>query len=409
MWGHVDDQDVRAPTLRCAGDPQRPRVRRLSPPARPGIDFVKEGNCFTALTQPEHLAQIADTVSQPGAAGLLRDGVRTLDLQRLRLLRPRHRRTGRAAGSATPTRCTKPSTAATCCSPTGPGCNASSTLSSTAPDHASTCRWCAPCSGRKSRPHRDRKSGPPRLAAVIETPRYDLTTFKIHFGRLTLKAYTKGEHVLRVEAITHNTAELNCGRVLEHVTATSSPGCGRWPRTFCTTLGLHRHRPSSLTVCSTSSRSHYDDRRHPRRWHRHQPRPDAHHHRRRDSPWPSPPPASPSPISPPRCTRSPAPPPTTTRSVKPPTTCASCAPKPLVDRIGRSHRYTRSDPHAARVVAGLVALREPGPRPGPGRRPPPPPGTQTVHLDRHRPRLRTAPHRHARSLFDDLAIDRAAA
>ncbi|MGH9271541.1 MAG: hypothetical protein ACRDZ2_09730 [Ilumatobacteraceae bacterium] len=67
----------------------------------------------------------------------------------------------------------------------------------------------------KARPHRDRAGGPPRLEAVIGTPRYDLTPFKVHFGRLTLKAYTKGEHVQRVEAITHNTNELRCGRVLE--------------------------------------------------------------------------------------------------------------------------------------------------------------------------------------------------
>jgi hypothetical protein len=50
---------------------------------------------------------------------------------------------------------------------------------------------------------------------VIETPRYDLTLFKLHFGNLTLKAYTKdGEHVLRFEAIVHNTRQLGCGRVL---------------------------------------------------------------------------------------------------------------------------------------------------------------------------------------------------
>jgi len=44
---------------------------------------------------------------------------------------------------------------------------------------------------------------------------YDLTVFKVHYGRLTGKAYTKGERVLRFEAIVHNTAELRCGRVLE--------------------------------------------------------------------------------------------------------------------------------------------------------------------------------------------------
>ncbi|MGH3804221.1 MAG: hypothetical protein ACRDTD_29610 [Pseudonocardiaceae bacterium] len=46
--------------------------------------------------------------------------------------------------------------------------------------------------GAKQRPARN---GNPdlslRLAALIETPRYDLTLFKVHFGNLTLKAYTK--------------------------------------------------------------------------------------------------------------------------------------------------------------------------------------------------------------------------
>jgi hypothetical protein len=32
---------------------------------------------------------------------------------------------------------------------------------------------------------------------VIEKPRYGLSWFRISFGRLQLKAYTKGEHVLR--------------------------------------------------------------------------------------------------------------------------------------------------------------------------------------------------------------------
>jgi hypothetical protein len=69
--------------------------------------------------------------------------------------------------------------------------------------------------GRKGRPHRDRKGKPPRLEIVIETPTYDLTIFKLHFGKLTLKAYTKGERVLRFEATVHNTKDLQCGRVLE--------------------------------------------------------------------------------------------------------------------------------------------------------------------------------------------------
>jgi len=39
--------------------------------------------------------------------------------------------------------------------------------------------------------------------------------FKLHFGRLTGKAYTKDERVLRFEAIAHNTAELRCGRMID--------------------------------------------------------------------------------------------------------------------------------------------------------------------------------------------------
>jgi len=69
--------------------------------------------------------------------------------------------------------------------------------------------------GAKARPHRDRKHSPnPRLAVVVERPAYDLTLFKVHFGNLTLKAYSKGEHVLRFEAVVHNTRDLGCGRVV---------------------------------------------------------------------------------------------------------------------------------------------------------------------------------------------------
>ena len=55
----------------------------------------------------------------------------------------------------------------------------------------------------------------PRQAVVIERPRWNLTLFKVHFGLLTLKGYTKGEHVLRFEAIVHNTRALHTGRVLQ--------------------------------------------------------------------------------------------------------------------------------------------------------------------------------------------------
>ncbi|MGH3560212.1 MAG: hypothetical protein ACRDTK_22375, partial [Mycobacterium sp.] len=68
--------------------------------------------------------------------------------------------------------------------------------------------------GTAQRPRRTRKRSS-TIEAAIETPTFDLTVFKLHFGRLTGKAYTKGERVLRFEAIAHNTAELRCGSLCQ--------------------------------------------------------------------------------------------------------------------------------------------------------------------------------------------------
>jgi hypothetical protein len=54
-----------------------------------------------------------------------------------------------------------------------------------------------------------------KLATTLERPAWDLTIFKAHFGLTTVKAYSKGERVLRLEAITHNTKALGVGRVLD--------------------------------------------------------------------------------------------------------------------------------------------------------------------------------------------------
>jgi hypothetical protein len=86
--------------------------------------------------------------------------------------------------------------------------------------------------GAKLRPSRNGTGEPSlRLATMIETPRWDLTLFTVHFGLLTLKGYTKGEHVLRFEAIAHNTRQLRVGQVLERfgdivsvTSLTNSPG-----------------------------------------------------------------------------------------------------------------------------------------------------------------------------------------
>jgi hypothetical protein len=68
--------------------------------------------------------------------------------------------------------------------------------------------------GAKKRPQRCKGKKPPRLEVVVERPTYDLTVFKIHFGKFTLKMYTKGEHVLRIEAIVHNVRATNWKRSL---------------------------------------------------------------------------------------------------------------------------------------------------------------------------------------------------
>lgn len=51
---------------------------------------------------------------------------------------------------------------------------------------------------------------------MAEKPVYNLTLFKVHCGYLTLKVYTKREHVLRVEAIVHDAQALRCSRSLPY-------------------------------------------------------------------------------------------------------------------------------------------------------------------------------------------------
>jgi hypothetical protein len=69
--------------------------------------------------------------------------------------------------------------------------------------------------GDKKRPHYDkRKKNPTRWGVVVETPAYDVTIFKVHYGKMTLKIYTKGERVLRIEVILHNAREYRWGRSL---------------------------------------------------------------------------------------------------------------------------------------------------------------------------------------------------
>lgn len=68
--------------------------------------------------------------------------------------------------------------------------------------------------GRKKRPY-SHKSTAPAPEVRIETPDYNMTIFKIQFGRLTVKLYDKGERTLRAEVVVHNTKDLKCKRGIE--------------------------------------------------------------------------------------------------------------------------------------------------------------------------------------------------
>jgi hypothetical protein len=65
--------------------------------------------------------------------------------------------------------------------------------------------------GRKYRPH-NRKSNASGFEVRIERPDYNMTIFKIHFGKLTVKLYDKGERTLRAEVVVHNAKDLKCKR-----------------------------------------------------------------------------------------------------------------------------------------------------------------------------------------------------
>ena len=180
-----------------------------------GIGYAKEGNCFTQAGDPERLAQIADTFSQPGGIGRLSQVIDrwiysaclcfglNLDEQEqsgfgydYSIYQVEYSRNLVFASGAVMDR-----------------------LFNTMVDRTRS-RLDVPkvrtLFGSKGRPHR--KPGEelsPRQAVVIEKPRWNLTIFKVHFGLLTLKAYTKGERVLRFEAIAHHTKQLGCGRTLD--------------------------------------------------------------------------------------------------------------------------------------------------------------------------------------------------
>src|ERR1700737_170513 len=213
VWGHV--------TIKMSGHPPfgaqvmlngHEYVARQAEAA--GIAFSKVGNCFTAVADPVGLARIADALSQEAAVGRLSQVCQrwiysaclcfALDLDE-------QQRSGFAYGFAV----YQLEYSRNLIFADG---HRMQQVFDAVVDRTRS-RLDVPkirtVFGTAQRPRRTRRSSSV-IEAAIETPSYDLTVFKLHFGRLTGKAYTKGERVLRFEAIVHNTAELRCGRMIEH-------------------------------------------------------------------------------------------------------------------------------------------------------------------------------------------------
>jgi len=180
--------------------------------SRQGIAFAKDGNCFTAITDTQALAAVADTLSEPDTTGRLaavcERWIYTACLCFGLSLQEQQRSRFRYEYSVYQAEYSRNLLF-------GSGAQMEEVFGRLV--DRTRGRLDVPrlrtLFGAKARPLRDRTSSS-RIEVVVETPRYDLTLFKVHFGALTLKAYTKGEHVLRFEAIVHNTKELGCGRVL---------------------------------------------------------------------------------------------------------------------------------------------------------------------------------------------------
>ena len=231
-WGHV--------TVKMSGHPPFPAQvilnghEYVAAAARSaGIGFTKEGNCFTGIADPRGLARVADTLSQPAARGRLGQvcdrWIYTACLCFGLDLAGQARSGFRYAYSIYQAEYSRNLLF-------GSGGQMEDLFDRIL--DRTRFRLDIPTLrtlfGLKNRPHHNRAAGPPAEEAVIESE-YGLTWFRVRFGLLQLKAYTKGEHVLRFEATVHNTRELHCRRSLEHFPEIITRLAGMAER-FATTL-----------------------------------------------------------------------------------------------------------------------------------------------------------------------------
>ena len=179
-----------------------------------GINFTKQDNCFTTITNAAGLAQVADTLSQNEIAGRLRQLCErwiytsclcfALDLEEQKrsvfsynyaVFQMEYSRNLLFHSGSQMEQVFQ--------------ALIDRSRSPLDLDRVKT------IFGDKHRPHRNtRRKNPTRWGVVVETPAYDVTVFKVHYGKMTLKVYSKGERVLRIEVIVHNTKAYRWGRSL---------------------------------------------------------------------------------------------------------------------------------------------------------------------------------------------------
>jgi hypothetical protein len=179
-----------------------------------GICFTKEGNCFTEITDPQHLARVADALPRYAAEGRLGQACDRwiytaclcfgLDLAE-------QERSGFRYGYSV----YQAEYSRNLLFRSGAQMEA---LFDRAADRARPrmdLRQVRTIFGTVSRG--PRKTAPPPPEIVIEKPRHGLTMFRLRYGSLQVKAYTKGDHVLRFEATVHNARALRCRRGLDNL------------------------------------------------------------------------------------------------------------------------------------------------------------------------------------------------
>ena len=213
-WGHI--------TIKISGHPPFPAQIMLNghdyvacQARKAGITFSKQGNCFTRVSSPAALAKIAATLSEQRTIGRLRQVCDrwiystclcfALDLEEQRLSAFHYQYSNyqieysrnlifEVGGQMEQV------------------FQALIDRSRVRLD-LKTVKTILGCKRRPK--YRARKKRAAEWEVAVERPVYDLTIFKLHCGGLTLKIYSKGERVLRIEVVAHNVRALHCGRTLE--------------------------------------------------------------------------------------------------------------------------------------------------------------------------------------------------